>query len=201
MEAALTLAQCNYPEFQDNHGRIRVCHYAQKKTKAKYVVTKVTPLECQEHITEHVTGYPDFVAIGDSDCSGDGCLPINAPCDPTVPCCDGLTCALSSDPLVAATGPHCVDVDACENNPCGDHEECFDKPWPAGDDADGRICECASGFERQQPSSGDDDDDDWNWGHAFAWPEDWNRACDHPSNDHDSHDRDNDGRNCKVSAR
>gem|GEM_PF-1769548 len=197
-EASLTLAQCNYEEFQDRRGRVRVCHYAQRRTRAKYVMVKVTPEECEDHIEEHVEGYPDFVAVGDSNCSGDGCLPLNAPCDPTVPCCDGLTCAMSSDPAAAAAGPHCVDVDACENNPCGDHEECIDKPWPAGDDADGRICNCAPGFEREQPASeGGHDDFDWFWGAGYSWAESWNPACDHPGSDHDdAHGHRGHGRRC-----
>ena len=32
------------------------------------------------------------IAVGDPQCQGGGCLPEIAPCDATLPCCDGLQC-------------------------------------------------------------------------------------------------------------
>jgi hypothetical protein len=139
--SALSVAQCDYEPFWDGSGKIQICHYNPKLKKKKFEVRKVTPASCKTHVTEHVIGYPDFVAYGDKDCSGDGCLPQAAPCDPTVPCCEGLECVDASG-QIAATG-HCAEVpviDACANNPCGLNEVCHDRSWPAGDNAHGRTC-------------------------------------------------------------
>ncbi|MCC6622559.1 MAG: putative metal-binding motif-containing protein, partial [Deltaproteobacteria bacterium] len=143
-EAALSTDQCSYAGFQDNQGKLKICHYDSKQKKKKYVISKVTATECLEHIKDHVSGFPDFVAVNDNDCSGDGCLPTAAPCDQTVPCCDGLVCA-DANGKPAASG-HCVDVDACVKSPCGDNQKCSDLPAPAEDDASGRTCACADGF-------------------------------------------------------
>src|SRR5207237_2190324 len=38
-------------------------------------------------------GHPgDYISIGDPTCQGKGCLPLNAPCDPNVPCCGNGVC-------------------------------------------------------------------------------------------------------------
>ncbi len=190
MSSALSADQCNYAPFLDRKGKLEICHYGATKLKAKrgcgtpsysYILAKVTPAECQVHVAETViNGQPDFVAVGDKNCSGNGCLPMNAPCDATVPCCDGLTC----------DGGTCVDVDACENNPCGANEDCVDLPWPEGDDADGRVCECALGFVREQPVDDDDHDGDHDDGDHDDGDHD---DGDHDDGDHDDGDHHGDG--------
>jgi hypothetical protein len=52
------------------------------------------PLEIpiQACIHGHVDHSNDYVAVGDPACTGGGCLPSGAPCDPTLPCCEGLAC-------------------------------------------------------------------------------------------------------------
>lgn len=170
----LTAEQCDYPEFWDNRGKIRICHYNTKLKKKKFEVQKVSPADCKSHISAHAIGFPDYVAYDDQDCSGDGCLPIAAPCDPTVPCCEGLVCA-DANGVSAAVG-HCVEVDACVHHACGANETCADEAWPADDDEDGRVCDCAPGFAWSCDATHHDDPDD--------------HECDHDDGDHDDGEHD-----------
>ena len=143
--SSLTAAQCEYKAFQDNKGRVKICHYDSGKKKKKYVIEKMTPRECQRHLTAHQSGFPDYIAL-DNDCDGDGCLSLDAPCDPTVPCCEGTFCGnAAGNPASSGT---CQDIDACRSSPCGAYETCRDIPQPAEGDASGRVCACEDGFER-----------------------------------------------------
>ena len=83
--SALTSAQCEY--FAAD-GKITLCH-ATESTKHPYTILKVSQSACIEALADHEN---DYVAINDPTCNGGGCLPESAPCDATVPCCEGLTC-------------------------------------------------------------------------------------------------------------
>ncbi|WP_437765949.1 FG-GAP-like repeat-containing protein [Sorangium sp. So ce281] len=87
------------------------------------------------------------VADGDDneDAGGQGCLAVNAPCDPTVPCCDGLTCqsGTCTDVNECALG-----TDSCDANAtCIDASGSFTCACDAGYSGDGVTCtnidECA----------------------------------------------------------
>lgn len=178
--AAISVAQCEYAPFRDHHGKVPICHYNPSGRRWKYVFTRVTPADCQAHVTAHVAGKPDYVAVDDRDCSGDGCLPLDAPCDATVPCCDGLTCQAGV----------CTEVDACVAHPCGADQDCADRPWPADDDAHGRTCTCAVGFEA---FGGEGDEGDGERGHHGDDDEDHDdHDDDHDDGDHDDDDHDDD---------
>lgn len=126
--SALTADQCR---FFAGGKEVRVCHRTES-IKKPYVVLDVSVDGCIGHAA-HVG---DFVAEGDPTCRGQGCFPLGAPYDGTVPCCAGL----------APQGGTCQDIDACVNNPCGPNQVCADLPPPAPDDASGRTCTCAPGF-------------------------------------------------------
>jgi len=82
----LTQSQCEY--FLE-HGKTQICHHTGSATKP-YVIVKLSEQAC---IHAHANHPEDYVAAADDPtCQGLGCLPVNAPCDETVGCCDGLTC-------------------------------------------------------------------------------------------------------------
>jgi hypothetical protein len=83
---ALTVEQCNY---FSSGGKTAICHATASAKEG------LGPLEIStEACIQGHTGHPnDYVAVGDPTCGGQGCLPSGAPCDATLPCCDGLVCA------------------------------------------------------------------------------------------------------------
>lgn len=83
--SALNAEQCDY--FAVN-GRTRVCH-ATGSTRNPYVIINVATNACASGHANHPR---DYIAVDDPDCSGQGCLPADAPCDSTLPCCAGATC-------------------------------------------------------------------------------------------------------------
>jgi hypothetical protein len=89
-EAALTADQCDY---FDVNGSIQICH-ALGNGKFKMLRTNVQG--CinghSGHGTDFVTSTNPSSPIYDPTCGGNGCLPESAPCDATLPCCDGSTC-------------------------------------------------------------------------------------------------------------
>ncbi|WP_437893728.1 FG-GAP-like repeat-containing protein [Sorangium sp. So ce124] len=85
----------------------------------------------------------------DGDAGGQGCLAVNAPCDSTVPCWDGLTCQSGT----------CTDVNECAlgtdncdaNAACTNTADSFTCACNAGYSGDGVTCtevdECALGTD------------------------------------------------------
>jgi hypothetical protein len=114
---ALTEGQCVV--FAVN-GTTAICH-ATGSPNARFVPLDVPVDAC---INGHVEHDSDYVAVGDPACQGVGCLPQNAPCDPTLPCCEGLAC----------TAGLCAPIPVCapEGAPCAANEECCSGNCAAG---------------------------------------------------------------------
>ncbi|MDI1477657.1 FG-GAP-like repeat-containing protein [Polyangium sp. y55x31] len=143
---ALTAVQCNY---FDINGTAQLCHKTSSKTHP-YTIIRVSEQACinahSAHNGDYVTSLDPTSPLFDPTCSGLGCLPVNAPCDATVPCCDGLTCQSGT----------CVDVDECaagtdncdENATCTNTAGSFTCACNAGYEGDGVSCtnidECAA---------------------------------------------------------
>ena len=106
-QGALTAEQC---EYFDVNGKVQICHKTSSTTKP-YTILKISEQACINAHTQHPD---DYIAINDPTCQGGGCLPKNAPCDPTLPCCDGLTCQNG------------VCKDLCENVSCTASDQCHD---------------------------------------------------------------------------
>jgi hypothetical protein len=43
-------------------------------------------------VGDHADHEGDYIAVDDPTCGGGGCLPEAAPCDGSLPCCEGLQC-------------------------------------------------------------------------------------------------------------
>ena len=98
--AALSADQCS---FFDVAGKVTICH-ATGAEKNPVVVIRVARDSCVNAHAEHAG---DFVAV-DGNCGPDACLAPQAPCDETLPCCegtcsDGVCAAASSGPAAAYT--------------------------------------------------------------------------------------------------
>jgi hypothetical protein len=100
----LTAAQCDKFEVG---GKVQICHATGSK-KNPYTVLKVSEQAC---INAHAGHANDYVAVNDPTCHGGGCLPAAAPCDVTLPCCDGLSC------VDGTCRPASVDLCAAEGAP------------------------------------------------------------------------------------
>jgi hypothetical protein len=70
-------------------GKTRICH-ATGAGHHPFTSLNVSIDGCESGHSNHPH---DYVAVGDPSCRGGGCLPQSAPCDDTLPCCDGLTCS------------------------------------------------------------------------------------------------------------
>jgi hypothetical protein len=84
-QAALTDAQC------DNFavdGKVQICHATGSAT-SPYRIIKVSENAC---VAGHTVHPGDYIAIDDPTCQGLGCLPDDAPCDASLPCCEGSVC-------------------------------------------------------------------------------------------------------------
>ncbi|WP_437893729.1 FG-GAP-like repeat-containing protein [Sorangium sp. So ce124] len=146
---ALTPAQCNY---FDVNGTVQLCHRTGSTTKP-YTIIRVSEQACvnahSAHAGDYVTSLDPSSPTYDPTCGGQGCLAVNAPCDPTVPCCDGLTCQSGT----------CTDVDECAlgTDNCDANAACTNTPGSftcacnAGYSGDGVTCtdvdECALGTD------------------------------------------------------
>ncbi|XXX73182.1 FG-GAP-like repeat-containing protein [Sorangium sp. So ce134] len=121
---ALTSDHC---DDYDVNGLILMCH-RNGSTTYPYTILKVNLL-C---LPAHLLHLGDYIALGDPTCHGDGCLPKGAPCDATVPCCDGLTCH----------GGTCVENNECAlgTDNCGANATCTDTPGSF-------TCACNAGYE------------------------------------------------------
>ena len=84
-QAALTADQCSY--FNAN-GKDTICH-ATGSAKNPYVLVRTSEQGC---INGHSSHVGDYIDVTGGTCNGQGCLPLNAPCDQTLPCCDGASC-------------------------------------------------------------------------------------------------------------
>ncbi|MGK3963651.1 FG-GAP-like repeat-containing protein [Sorangium sp. So ce118] len=143
---ALTPEQCNY---FDVNGTVQLCHMTGSATKP-YTIIRVSEQACinahSAHAGDYVTSLDPSSPSYDPTCGGQGCLAVNAPCDPTVPCCDGLTCQSGT----------CTDVDECAlgtdncdaNAACTNTVGSFTCACNAGYEGDGVTCanidECAA---------------------------------------------------------
>ncbi len=86
---AITAEQCDY--FQVG-GKVAICH-ATGSVRTPYVRMVSSVQACEAHAAVHPD---DYIAASDPQCQGGlVCLSENAPCDATLPCCDGLTCGTS----------------------------------------------------------------------------------------------------------
>ncbi|MFT3771063.1 MAG: PIG-L family deacetylase [Minicystis sp.] len=103
--SALTTEQCIYFE---SSGKNTICH-ATGSPAHPYVIVKVSDSAC---IHAHAQHPHDYIAINDPTCQGQGCLPVDAPCDATVPCCDGLQCQ-NGFCVDRCAGVTCTALDAC----------------------------------------------------------------------------------------
>ncbi|NOK08533.1 FG-GAP-like repeat-containing protein [Corallococcus exercitus] len=148
-DSALTAGQCDYFEV---NGKVQLCHKT-SSTKHPYAIVRVSEQACinahSAHDGDYVTSLDPTSSLYDPTCSGQGCLSVNAPCDATVPCCDGLTCQSGT----------CGDVNECaagtdncnENATCTNTVGSFTCACNAGYEGDGVTCtdinECAAGTD------------------------------------------------------
>ncbi|GMU01565.1 hypothetical protein KH5H1_56850 [Corallococcus caeni] len=137
-DSALTAEQCDY---FDTNGKVQLCHKTSSKIHS-YTIVRVSEQACinahSAHDGDYVTSLDPTSSLYDPTCSGQGCLPVNAPCDATVPCCDGLTCQSGT----------CVDANECaagtdncdENATCTNTVGSFTCACNAGYEGDGVTC-------------------------------------------------------------
>ncbi|WP_434041805.1 MULTISPECIES: LamG-like jellyroll fold domain-containing protein [Sorangium] len=178
---ALTPEQCNY---YDVNGTVQICHKTGSATKP-YTIVRVNEQACinahSAHADDYVTSLDPSSPLYDPTCGGQGCLAVNAPCDPTVPCCDGLTCqsGTCTDVNECALGTDNCDANAaCTNTPgsftcacnagyegdgvtCTNSDECAESPCQNGgtctDGIDSYTCQCPAGFTGTSCESDIDD--------------------------------------------
>ncbi|EPX58416.1 hypothetical protein D187_004172 [Cystobacter fuscus DSM 2262] len=145
-DSAIIDEQCSY---FDVNGTVQLCHKTSSTTHP-YTIVRISEQACINahgaHNGDYVTSLDPTSSLYDPTCSGQGCLPVNAPCDATVPCCDGLTCQSGT----------CVDVNECaagtdncnENATCTNTVGSFTCACNAGYEGDGVTCtnidECAA---------------------------------------------------------
>ncbi len=91
--AALSTDQCSF--FAVN-GKVDLCHKT-CSSKHPYSRIRVSENACRnahaKHPGDYVTSTDPNSSLFDPKCKGGGCVPQGAPCDASLPCCDGLTCA------------------------------------------------------------------------------------------------------------
>jgi hypothetical protein len=103
---ALTSAQCEY--FQVG-GKVKICH-ATGSAKTPFTLLSVSDQSC---VDAHTTHALDYVSL-DGKCAGGTCLPERAPCDATLPCCEGTSCQ----------NGECQVVDRCRGVVCNPSDQC-----------------------------------------------------------------------------
>ena len=112
-DSALTEEQCEYFEV---HGKVQLCHATSSATNP-YKVLRLSEQGCIDghagHPGDYVTSTDPSSPLYDPTCQGQGCLPGNAACDATVPCCDGSTCVDGTCQPDLCAGVLCVPLDAC----------------------------------------------------------------------------------------
>jgi len=133
--SALTEEQCL---FFDQNGKDTICH-ATHSARNPYVLLKVSDQAC---VQAHANHDGDYIAVGDPTCQGLGCLPLDAPCDPLVPCCGGGVCTNGVCTDLCA-GVTCTGSDACHDAGTCDAQTgiCSDPVKPDGATCDdGNTC-------------------------------------------------------------
>ncbi|WP_437931580.1 calcium-binding EGF-like domain-containing protein [Sorangium sp. So ce291] len=90
------------------NGKVQICHHT-GDASYPYTILKTSVQAC---IHGHSGHAHDYIAVLDPTCHGEGCLPVDAPCDANVPCCDGLTCQNGTCTDLCA-GVTCAASDAC----------------------------------------------------------------------------------------
>jgi hypothetical protein len=134
-KSALSAEQCNYFVVG---GKTRICH-ATGSAKNPFVILSVSAASC---VDAHAGHAHDYVAVGDSTCNGQGCLPAGAPVDSTLGCCEGLTardgtCQVSD----LCRGVSCTSTDQCHRSTCNaTNGKCEDEPLDAIECNDGNAC-------------------------------------------------------------
>ena len=121
VSSELTSSQCIY---FDANGKDLICH-ATGSASHPYTIVKVADNACENahaaHAGDYITSADPTSPLYDPTCGGGGCLPKGAPCDATVPCCDGLTCTAGTCvavAVVAAPPGDCPAAPACTTTPC-----------------------------------------------------------------------------------
>ncbi|WP_437752558.1 FG-GAP-like repeat-containing protein [Sorangium sp. So ce1389] len=151
-DGALTPEQCATYAVD---GTVQICHKTDSATEP-YTILRVSEQVCidehSHHADDYVTSLDPSSPLHDPTCAGLGCLPVNAPCDATVPCCDGLTC--QSGTCTDVTDVTDVNECALGADNCGENAACTDTPGSftcacdAGYSGDGVTCtdvdECAA---------------------------------------------------------
>ncbi len=129
-------AQCD--DFEVT-GTVQICHKTLSTTHP-YTIVRVSEQACIDahsaHDGDYVTSLDPTSPRYDPTCGGLGCLPVKAPCDATVPCCDGLTCQNGT------CGEGDVEVDECAagTDTCDDNATCTNT-------VDAFTCACNAGYE------------------------------------------------------
>ncbi|HTN92679.1 MAG TPA: calcium-binding EGF-like domain-containing protein [Sorangium sp.] len=137
-DSALTGAQCDY---FDVNGKVQICHLTSSATHP-YTIIKTSVQGCinghADHPGDYITSTDPSSPTYDPTCQGGGCLPVGAPTDGTLECCDGLisqngtcvdlcagvTCAASDQCHAAGT---CNPADGtCSNPAVADGTACSD---------------------------------------------------------------------------
>lgn len=103
--SALTEEQCLY---FDQNGKDLICH-ATHSARNPFVLLRVSENAC---VAAHAAHDGDYISVNDPTCQGLGCLPLNAPCDPLVPCCGGGVCTNGVCTDLCA-GVTCTASDSC----------------------------------------------------------------------------------------
>lgn len=89
-EQALTEEQCDY---FDVNGSVQICH---ELGNGSFKILRVNEQGCinahSDHGADYVTSTDPASPLYDPTCNGQGCLPVAAPCDETLPCCEGSAC-------------------------------------------------------------------------------------------------------------
>lgn len=126
----LTAAQCAY---FDVNGKDQICHWT-GSAKKPYTIIKTSEAGCVNghagHPHDYITSPDPSSPAYDPTCNGSGCLPATAPCDATLPCCDGLVCDAGT--CVSAADP-------CASAPCQNGGAC-------AADGSGYTCACQEGY-------------------------------------------------------
>ncbi|MCP3135985.1 LamG domain-containing protein [Pyxidicoccus xibeiensis] len=112
-DSALTEEQCEYFEV---NGRVQLCHATGSATNP-YKILRISEQGCIDghagHPGDYVTSTDPSSPLYDPTCQGQGCLPTNAPCGATVPCCAGSICLNGTCQPDLCAGVVCVPLDAC----------------------------------------------------------------------------------------